>query len=136
MQGLLSEETKLLRLQAHTTAATAAVESDSVDMHQDGGWDGVMFFTTFGTANAANKIKAQQSADDSAWADLDGVNVTVDTDRLSQQIDILRPEKRYVRAHATRTASSTLETVYALLYRPRTPPQNDKNVKRAIEPRE
>jgi len=136
MQGLLSEETLLLRVKAHSTAGTDAVESDSVDMHQSGGWDGVMFFTTFGTANAANKIKARQSANDTDWADLDGVSVTVDTDRLSQQIDILRPEKRYVRAHATRTASSTLETIYALLYRPRKAPASALNIKRAVEPRE
>lgn len=118
----LSDNVKLVKVEDHTTAGTSAVESDSVDMAQDGGYDGVLFFTSFGTANAGNKLHAEQSADDSTFAELEGSEVSSGSADNEVFIDIHRPRERYVLVEATRGASSTLESIWAVLYRGKVSP--------------
>jgi hypothetical protein len=49
MQGLISEETKLIQTDDLTAAGTTAVNGTGVDMQADGGWDGVRLFVAVGT---------------------------------------------------------------------------------------
>jgi hypothetical protein len=122
MRALLSEQIKINKITDHTTAATDAVTSGAVDM---AGYEGVLFLTSFGTAAANNLVKAQQSSDDGAtdaYSDLEGTSVTSGTSDEDVYIDIFRPTKRYLKLVATRGTSSTLESIYALQYNPRTLP--------------
>ena len=118
--GLLSENVKIVKVQDHTTAGTSAVNSDAVDMQ---GYEGVMFVTSCGTAAIDNTINAAQS-DDSAgspddFTDLEGSKVVPGASDEDLFLDVFKPKKRYVRAEIARGTSTTLETIWAILYSPR-----------------
>lgn len=118
--GLISDRVKLIKVKDHSTAGTSAVNSDGVDMDQDGGYEGVLFITSFGTAAADNTVNAAQGADNSAdWQDLTGTSVVSGTSDEDVWLDIFRPTDRYVRLEAARGTSSTLESIWAILYNPR-----------------
>jgi hypothetical protein len=91
------------------------VDSDIIDM---AGFQGVTFFTSFGTANATNSIKVQGNATNSTdgMADLLGTSVASGASDEDVAIEIHKPVFRYLRVVATRGASSTLESVWAHLY--------------------
>ena len=91
----LGEEVKSTKVKDHSTAATSAVTSDSVDMT---GFRNVKFTTSFGTANANNTVKIQQSSDDSTFADLAGTSTASGTSDEDVWVEILSPGKRYLRA--------------------------------------
>lgn len=117
--GLLSSRVKLIKVQDHTTAGTSAVNSDGVDMDQDGGYAGVLFITSFGTAAANNTVNLAQSSDNGSaddFTDLTGTSVSSGTSDEDVWLDILKPTKRYVRLEAARGTSSTLESIWAILY--------------------
>jgi len=117
--GFLSSRIKLIKVSDHTTAGTSAVDSAAVDLAQDGGYESVLFLTSFGTAAAGNTLNAAQSSDDAvadAYADLVGTSVTSGTTDEDVWIDIYRPQERYIRAEAARGTSSTLESIWAILY--------------------
>jgi hypothetical protein len=121
---LLSDQTKLVKVQDHTTAGTSAVNSDGVDMT---GYDGVLFLTSFGTANDNNTVNGAQSDDDGStdtYDDLEGSKVTSGTSPSNEDVwlDVFRPTKQYVRLEAARGTSSTLESIWAILYRGRSEP--------------
>jgi hypothetical protein len=136
----LSDTTLVKKVKAATSSGTTAVNSDAVDLSADGGWDGVLFLSTFGTANAGNKLKAQSSTDNSAWSDLAGsAIVPAGTAEAVQGVDLFQPTGRYVRCVATRAEASTLGEVYALLYRGRSVPADNVvadtiNVTRLAQP--
>jgi hypothetical protein len=111
----LSANVKIRKVKAASTADTSAVNSDVVDMS---GYSGVMFFTTIGTANAGNYIKAQQDTDAAMGtaADLTGTKVVAAADTQVTWLDIFRPLERYVRVVVTRGASTTVGDIYAILY--------------------
>lgn len=111
----LSKAVKIIKVQDHTAAGTSAVTSDTVDTS---GYDGVMFITSFGTAAAGNTLKAQQDTDSAMGtaADLAGTSVSSGTSDEDVWIDIYRPRERYVRVVAARGTSSTLESIWAVLY--------------------
>lgn len=118
--GLLSDKVKLIKVKDHSAADTAAVNSDGVDMDQNGGYEGVLFLTSFGTPAANNTINAAQGADNSAdWQDLTGTSVSSGTSDEDVWLDIYRPTDRYVRCEAARGTSTTLESIWAILYGPR-----------------
>lgn len=122
LPGYLSDQVKLLKIQDHTTAATSAVTSDTVDT---AGYDSVLFITSFGTAASGNTIKLQQSSDDAAtdaYSDLEGTSVSSGTSDEDVWIDIHRPGKRYLKLVAARGTSSTLESMWAILYNARALP--------------
>jgi hypothetical protein len=117
--GFLTEQVKIIKLQDHTTAGTSAVTSDAVDMGQNGGFDSVVFLTSFGTAAANNTLKAQQSDDDGsadAYSDLAGTSVTSGSSDEDVFIDIRNVGKRYVKCVSARGTSTTQESVWAILY--------------------
>lgn len=145
MQGMLTEETKIIRVKVSQTAATSTITSDAVDMAADGGWDEVTFVVDFETAAANNSLKAQQSSDNAvadAYADIAGSAVPVDTGGTVQRLNILRPRERYLKAVATRGTSTVLGTMYAILSRGRKPyalgsaSVDNYNVERLVNPAE
>ena len=119
--GYLLDAVKIDKVSDPTTAGTGDVTSSSVDMTEDGGYDGVVFMTSYGTAAAGNILKASQSADDSSWNELTSPVAPGASDE-DQAIEVQRPVDRYVRAVAERGTSSTLGDIYALRYRSRTRP--------------
>lgn len=116
----LSNGIKITKVAAASSAGTSAVEGAAVDMT---GFEGVLFFTTIGTANAGNFLKAQIGAasDGSDAADLEGTKVTATDNGQVVWVDIYRadPNQKYIRAHVTRGASSTVGDIYALRYESR-----------------
>ena len=114
---MLSENVKIVLAKAAQTAATTEVLSDIIDM---AGFEGVVFRTRFGTANAGNYIKVKQdtAANGATAADLAGTKVASGTSDEVCAIDINRPRERYLQLSATRTASSALGEIYAILYGP------------------
>lgn len=115
----LSNSTKLTKVTDHTSAGTSAVNSGSVDM---AGFEGVIFFSSFGTAASNNTVEAAQSTDDSTFADLIGTSVTSGSSDEDVWIDIYRPLERYVRAEFARGTSTTLESIWAIQYGARKQP--------------
>lgn len=99
----------------HTTAGTSAVNSGIVDT---AGYSGVVFFTSLGTANATNTIKLQQSATNATddMTDLTGTSVTSGSSDEDLIVELHQPQKRYVRAVVSRGASTTCESIWAVLY--------------------
>lgn len=115
-RGFLSENVKLTKVADAAGAGTTPVTSSVIDM---AGFDGCMFFTSFGTAAANNNLKVQQGAasDCSDGADLEGSEV--DLSGASDEdlwVDVLRPRERYLRAIATPGTSSTVGDIWALQY--------------------
>lgn len=118
--GYLTDEVKLKKCADHTAAGTGDVSCLSVDMAEDGGWDGVVFITSYGTANANNILKAAQSDDDSSFTELaSAAEIASGTSDEDVVLDIQRPTKRYLKAVPERGTSSTLESVWAMRYRSR-----------------
>lgn len=118
MVGLLTENVKFVKIQDHTTAATSAVTSDAVDTQ---GYGGVCLLTSFGTAAANNTIKAQYSDDDAAtdaYSDVADTSTSANTSDEDVWIDVKRPAKRYLKFVVARGTSSTLESMWAILYNP------------------
>ncbi len=115
----LSTSTKLIKVADHSGAATSDVDSTGVDT---AGYAGVMFFTSFGTAAADNIINAQQSSDNGVadtFADLLGTAVALaGASDEDQWVDVYRPQERYVRCHVERATSTTVESIWAILYGP------------------
>jgi hypothetical protein len=121
VEGNFSTRNKLVKVQDHTAAGTTPVTSDIIDTQ---GYEGAFFFTSFGTAAANNNLKAQQGAasDLSDAADLEGSAVASGTSDEDVWIEVYRPRERYLRVVGTRGTSSTLESIWCILYNPRVLP--------------
>lgn len=119
----ISSNVKLTKVADHTTAGTTDVESAILDMS---GYEGVMFFTSFGTAAADNLLKVQQDDANASggMADLLGSGVVSGASPSNEDVwaDVYRPTKRYVRCVAVVDTSSTVESIWALQYGPRETP--------------
>lgn len=115
----LMENVKLTKVADYTTAATTAVNGTHVDM---AGYEGVVFFASFGTAATNNTINAAQGATTSSFDDLEGTSVTSGASDEDVWIDIYKPTGRYVRPEIARGTSSTVETIWAMQYGPRKAP--------------
>lgn len=105
----------LVKVKDHSAASTDAVESSIVDT---AGYEGIVFFTSLGTANATNYIKVQQSATNATddMQDLTGTSVTSGSSDEDLIVEVRQPTDRYVRAVVNRGASSTCESIWACLY--------------------
>lgn len=110
----LGKEVEIIPLTAIATGTTD-VYTDIIDCQ---GCEGVLFLIKLGTANAANGIKALQSADDSAMGgsdaaqDLEGTaNVASFTDFAAE---LYQPRHRYVRASIERGGATTTVNGYAI----------------------
>ena len=114
---MLSENVKIVLAKEAQAAATTEVLSDVIDTC---GFEGCIFMTRFATANAGNYIKVKQdtAANGATAADLVGTKVTSGTSDEGVAIDINRPQERYLQLSATRTVSSALGEIWAILYRP------------------
>lgn len=122
LPGYLSDNAKFLKIQDHTTAGTSTVTSDAIDML---GYDSVLVLSSFGTAASNNTVKLQQSSDDGssdAYSDLEGTSVASGSSDEDVFVDLRKPEKRYIKAVFARGTSSTLESVWAILYNARSLP--------------
>lgn len=120
--GYLSEHIKIQKVQDHTTAGTSTITTDAIDM---AGYDGVLVLSSFGTPASNNTVKLQQSSDDGGsddYSDLEGTSTTSGSSDEDVFVDLKSPSKRYVKAVFTRGTSSTLESIWALLYRARSLP--------------
>ena len=121
----LSKNSKAVVISNAVAAGTSDLTSlASVDMQN---YESVMFIIQFGSivSGAATSVKAQQSADDTTFNDLEGTSQTVlDTeDSTAFIIDINKALDRYVRPVILRaTQNSTVESVTAILYGPRKMP--------------
>lgn len=141
MRVMLTEECRMDVVKESTAAGTTTLKSASVDMHEDGGWDDVLFIVSFETPAANNILSAECSSDDAvadAFAAIEDSAVDVDTDDPGQRLDIREPPERYVRASCARGTSTVLGTIWAIRSRGRKPfnPTADYNVNRLIAPEE
>lgn len=114
----LTEQCKFTYISDYATASTTDVTATAVDM---AGYEGVVFVVKIGVAAANNILKAQQSADNSTFADLEGTGVTSGTSPSYEQLvlDILHPTDRYVRPYMTLDTSSAIDSILAIQYRHR-----------------
>lgn len=119
----LSSQVKLTKVADHTAAGTTDVESAILDMQ---GYEGVIFFTSFGTAAADNLLKIQQNTANSTsgMADLTGTGVTSGASPSNEDVwsEVYRPRERYVRCIAVVDTSSTVESIWAIQYGARVVP--------------
>jgi len=99
-------------------AGVTVIKSNAIDMSD---YETVLFAVPFGviTAGAATSIKVQQSVDttDGNFADLAGSLVTVlDTnDDTTFYIEVIKPQKRYVRLYVSRaTQNAVVGNIIAL----------------------
>lgn len=118
MVGCLSENVKLFKAADHSSANTTAVTSSAIDTQ---GYGGCLIITSFGTAAADNTVKVQYSDDDAAtdaYSDVASTSVASGTSDEDVWVDVKRPAKRYLKLVAARGTSSTLESIWAILYNP------------------
>lgn len=106
---------RLVKVADHTAAGTSDVTSSIVDT---AGYDGVVFFTSLGTANATNTIKVQQNTANqtTGMADLAGTSVSSGSSDEDLVVEIHKPQERYLQVVVARGASSTCESIWACLY--------------------
>lgn len=115
--GKILEQVKVVKVKDHSAAGTTEIDSASVDMAADGGWDGVMFMSSFGTAAADNVANLQVSANNSDWSDVAGSAPAVGASDEDIILAVMNPPGRYVRMQMTPTTSSTVESIWAVLFR-------------------
>lgn len=116
----LSNGVKITKVAAASSAGTSTINGTTVDMT---GFEGVLFVTTIGTANAGNIFKAQigEKADGSDAADLEGSAVVAEGSGSVVWLDIYRadPSQKYIRPVVVRGASTTVGEIYAIQYESR-----------------
>lgn len=108
-------KSKWIKVKDHSAASTADVTSDIVDT---AGYQGVVFVTSFGTANATNTVKLQQHTANqtTGMTDLEGTSVTSGSSDEDVIVELHKPKERYIQLVAARGSSSTLESIWACLY--------------------
>lgn len=106
---------KLVKVADVAASATTAVNSAIVDT---AGYEGVVFFCSFSTANATNTIKVQTSATNATddMADVAGTSVTSGTSDEDVAVEVCKPPQRYARLVVSRGAATTVENIYCILY--------------------
>ena len=111
----ISKETKIVKVLAPTATGTSTINTSVVDMQ---GYDGVIFLGSIGSAAANNGMKVQQGAisDGSAAADLAG-SLAGGASKTDLLVEVTKPQKRYVRAAVVRGTTTTIDCVWAILYR-------------------
>lgn len=110
----LLRQCDLVKISDVSAAATTALNSASIDMT---GFDGVVLFTSFGTAADGNKITAGTGATTSAFVDLEGSTASSTAATEDFFISVHKPQKRFVRLQCLRPTSSTIENMWAFKYK-------------------
>ncbi len=121
----LSNAVLITKIKDATSAAGSTVlESSVLDM---AGYEGVLLFTSYGTAAADNLLKAKMSSanDSAAMGDIEGSAIAPGASDEDQWIDIYRPRKRYVQLAAVRATSTKLGDMWAIQYGPRVKPTDN-----------
>lgn len=120
MHSHLAEQVRTVRVMNAVAAGTSTQNGSTVDMSQDGGYQGVRFTALLGalTATQVTKLQVQQSSDGSTWETIHTSSAAADSDgNKLLQTDILYPTKRYVRGNVVRgTANAVIDGVTADLY--------------------
>ena len=126
---------KITKVKAYSSADTAAIESDVIDML---GYESVLFFCAVHTSDAGNFMKAQQGAVASLSDanDLLGTKITPGIDAEVVVLEIHKPLKRYLRAHVTRGASTAVGEIYAMQFGGRKPPEDNEVGAKNLTPKE
>ena len=106
---------KLVKLADHAAANTTAVTSSIVDT---AGYQCVVFMTSLSTANATNTIKVQQNTANqtTGMSDLEGTLVASGTTDEDLFVEVYQPLERYLQVVVARGASTTCESIWAVLY--------------------
>lgn len=121
----LSGLVKITKVKDPTTAdASSIVESDVLDM---AGYEGVVFFTSYGTAASDNSIKLKGSTANSTgtMGDITGSSVAVASSDEDVWLDVYRPRYRYLQLAAVRGTSSKLGDIWAVQYGGRKLPESN-----------
>lgn len=108
----LTSDCKLTKVSDPTTNGTDAVLSAEVDML---GFEGVVFFTSYGTA-AANNIATVHAAAATGEEAATTTTCTTGTSDEDVIIDVFQPGYRFLKLSCARGTSSTLGDIYALQY--------------------
>lgn len=113
---------KVIDLHAAATAATSSITDATVV--DTAGFEGCMFVAKFGTSAVDNGIKVQQDTASGfgSGADLEGSKVLLDGTSKVAIADVFRPRERYLKPVVLRGTSTTLDSLVAILYGPRTKP--------------
>ena len=112
----LSTSGKVTRVSNAVAAGTATTNCSSVDMK---GYSGVTFVVAIGAIVSTGTVtlKAQQSTDDTTFADLEGTAIAytdADDNKLAV-LEITTPQERYVRPVViTAIANGTIDSVIAV----------------------
>lgn len=115
----LSDDVKLVKIKDHTAAGTSPLTSSEVDGR---GYCGAMFFTSFGTANAGNFITVRQGATTGTQA-ASVAHIESGTSDEDVVVDItINPAYPFLDLYATVGSSSTVESMWCLLYGARNKP--------------
>ena len=116
--GLLAD-CKITKVSGAVAAGTSSVNSSEIDMT---GFEGVVFIGQYGTSAADNGLKAQQDTATgmASAADLEGTSVLLDGTETLSIVQVHKPREQFVRAVAVRGTSSTLDSIIAIQYGPRT----------------
>jgi len=109
------------------SAAQTELTSEVVDM---AGWTGVVFMAYLGDVTTGSVLGLTVDDSDTgvgAWDDLEGPLAFTagdsDADGKLMIIDVVRPERRYVRARLTRTsANAVVNGIVAIKYGPKDQP--------------
>lgn len=116
----LAGEVDFKLMNASTASNQTDVDPSGLDMQ---GWDGVIFLTVIGTANAGNYLKAQESSDNSSFADLAGSKVLTGHNADLHILEVYKPMKRYIKPFIEKGgAATTTEMVVAIRYSGRKAP--------------
>lgn len=126
MNALL-EDIDITRVAALTTSGTTEITSSYVDMQ---GWDGAIFYTDFGTANAGNFLYIRQStASDGSTGTvhLSGTRSVPTSNGTTARSTVHEPRNglgRYVAASCIRAGSATtLGEIWCIRYKTKKGPQ-------------
>ena len=112
----LSTSGKVTRVSNAVAAGQATTNCSSVDMK---GFDAVTFILSVGAIDATGTVtlKAQQSTDNSSFADLAGTAVayTASDDNKVAVLEVTKPRERYIRpVVTTATANGTIDGCVAI----------------------
>jgi len=112
----LTTSTKITRVSNAVAAGTATTNCTSVDMKN---FDAVTFIAAIGAivSTGTVTVKAQQSSDNSTFADLENTAIAYadDDDNKLAVLEITQPSERYVRCVViTATANGTIDSVVAI----------------------
>ncbi len=106
---------KWVKVSDHTAAGTSDVTSTIVDT---AGYQGVVFVTSVSTANATNALKVQGNTSNqtTGMADITGTSIASGSSDEDLILEIHKPTLRYLQVVVARGASTTCESVWAVLY--------------------